>query len=62
VTEDGSEDRLGDEDAILARMLRSAEDLCRTTDPLMAGQYRHLRDRIRALIELRECALEPPAK
>ena len=44
-----------DEDAILANMLREAETLCRSDDALLCGQYGHLRDRIRALIELREC-------
>jgi hypothetical protein len=45
-----------DEDGILAAMLRQAEQLCAAGDPLMAGQYCHLRERIRALIALRECA------
>ena len=44
-----------DDDAILANMLREAESLCRSEDALLCGQYGHLRDRIRALIELREC-------
>ncbi len=44
------------DDAILADMLRQSEFLCQSTDALLAGQYRHLQDRIRALIELRECA------
>jgi hypothetical protein len=44
-----------DDDAILANMLREAERLCRSDDALVSGQYGHLRDRIRALIELREC-------
>jgi hypothetical protein len=43
------------DDAILANMLREAERLCDCEDALLSGQYRHLRDRIRALIELREC-------
>ena len=43
------------DDAILANMLREAESLCRSDDALLRGQYVHLRDRIRALIELREC-------
>ena len=46
-----------DDDSILANMLREAESLCRSEDELLCGQYRHLRDRIRALIELRECFL-----
>ncbi len=44
-----------DDDAILANMLREAESLCRSDDALLCGQYDHLRERIRALIELREC-------
>ena len=44
------------DDAILQSMLEQAERLCRCDDALLAGQYRHLRDRIRALIELRLCA------
>jgi len=49
-----SEPKTGD-DAILANMLREVETLCRSDDALLCGQYAHLRDRIRALIELREC-------
>jgi hypothetical protein len=37
---------------ILARMLADAERLCGTRDALMVGQYRHLRGRIAALIEI----------
>jgi len=44
------------DDTILAEMLQLSEQLCRTADALLIGQYRHLQDRIRALIELRECA------
>ena len=44
-----------DDDAILANMLRDVEILCRSEDALLCGQYAHLRNRIRALIELREC-------
>jgi hypothetical protein len=44
------------DDVILADMLRQSERLCHSTDALLVGQYRHLQDRIRALIELRECA------
>ena len=43
------------DDAILANMLREVEILCHSEDALLFGQYAHLRDRIRALIELREC-------
>jgi hypothetical protein len=44
-----------DDDAILVEMLRQSERLCESKDALLVGQYRHLQDRIRALIELREC-------
>jgi hypothetical protein len=44
-----------DDDTILANMLREAELLCRSEDALLCGQYGHLRERVRALIELREC-------
>lgn len=37
---------------ILSRMLADAESLCATRDALLAGQYRHLRARIAALVEL----------
>jgi hypothetical protein len=40
------------EHRILKRMLADCEDLCRTGDPLLAGQYRHLHGRIAALLEL----------
>jgi hypothetical protein len=38
--------------AILSRMLADADDLCGTQDALLAGQYRHLRGRIAALLDL----------
>ena len=41
------------DDEILEAMLAEAEKLCATDDALLQGQYRHLRERIRALIELR---------
>jgi hypothetical protein len=37
---------------ILSRMLADAESLCSTRDALLAGQYRFLRGRIAALVEL----------
>lgn len=37
---------------ILTRMLADSEDLCRSSDALLAGQYRYLRGRIVALMEL----------
>ena len=45
-----------DDDAILAEILRLSDRLCESKDALLVGQYRHLQDRIRALIEIRECA------
>jgi hypothetical protein len=37
---------------VLTRMMSDAERLCRTDDPFMLGQYRHLRGRVAALIEM----------
>lgn len=54
-------DQIQNDDAILANMLREAESLCRSEDALLCGQYRYLQDRIRALIELRECVRTPAA-
>ena len=48
-------DAIAHDDAVLANMLREVEILCRSEDALLCGQYAHLRDRIRAPIELREC-------
>ncbi len=42
-----------DDDAILLAMLEQAERLCASGDALMVGQYKYLRSRIDALIELR---------
>jgi hypothetical protein len=50
------------DDVILAYMLHLSERLCESTDALLVGQYRHLQDRIRALIELRECARKVEAE
>jgi hypothetical protein len=50
------DDTKPDEDAILARMLEGADRLCASGDAILAGQYRHLRARIDALIELRRTA------
>ncbi len=47
------ETRSDDDDAILRRMLEAADRLCAGGDALLTGQYRHLRARIEALIELR---------
>lgn len=43
---------------ILSRMLADAESLCGTRDALLAGQFRFLRGRIAALVEL-TMPLEP---
>jgi hypothetical protein len=40
------------EHRILARMLADADVLCGTGDALLSGQYRYLRGRIAALVEL----------
>jgi len=37
---------------VLTRMMSDAERLCRSHDPFMLGQYRHLRGRVAALIEM----------
>jgi len=37
---------------ILSRMLADADALCQCGDTLLAGQYRHLRGRIAALLDL----------
>jgi len=37
---------------ILSRMLADADALCQCGDALLAGQYRHLRGRIAALLDL----------
>lgn len=47
VTDAAVRDRL-----ILSRMLADADVLCGTRDALLVGQYRFLRGRIAALIEL----------
>ena len=36
---------------VLTRMLADADQLCRTDDAFMIGQYRHLRGRVAALLE-----------
>lgn len=42
----------GRDHVILSRMLADADSLCATRDALLVGQYRHLRGRIAALLEL----------
>ena len=37
---------------ILSRMLVDADELCGSADALLVGQYRHLRGRIAALIDI----------
>jgi hypothetical protein len=37
---------------ILKRIMADADKLCRTDDAFMLGQYRHLRGRVAALIEM----------
>ena len=37
---------------ILSRMLSDADELCACGDALLAGQYRHLRGRIVALLDI----------
>ena len=37
---------------ILKRIMADADKLCRTEDAFMLGQYRHLRGRVAALIEM----------
>ena len=43
---------------VLTRILAEADRLCRTEDPFMLGQYRHLRGRVEALVEM----TRPPKK
>ena len=45
---------MGDQtdEAILREMIALADKLCRSSDALLVGQYRHLRARIDALLEL----------
>jgi hypothetical protein len=45
-----------DDDLILKAMLEQAEQLCKSGDALVRGQYEYLRARIDALIELRRTA------
>lgn len=42
----------GRDHIVLSRMLADADSLCATRDALLAGQYRYLRGRIAALLEL----------
>lgn len=49
---ENSVDTMEDDFVVLSRMMSDAERLCRTQDPFMLGQYRHLRGRVAALIEM----------
>jgi hypothetical protein len=40
------------EHMVLTRMMADADRLCQTDDPFMLGQYRHLRGRVAALVEM----------
>ena len=42
----------GRDHIVLSRMLADVDSLCATRDALLAGQYRYLRGRIAALLEL----------
>ena len=45
-------DSMETEYIILKRIMADADKLCRTEDAFMLGQYRHLRGRVAALIEM----------
>ena len=47
-----SVDPMETEYIILKRIMTDADKLCRTDDAFMLGQYRHLRGRVAALIEM----------
>jgi len=47
-----SVDSMETEYIILKRIMADADKLCRTEDAFMLGQYRHLRGRVAALIEM----------
>ena len=49
---DESTDPMERDFVVLTRIMQDAERLCRTDDPFMLGQYRHLRGRVAALIEM----------
>lgn len=53
------QDQISD-DAILKTMLAMAERLCAREDQLMQPQYRHLKGRITALIQLRSVSTLDP--
>lgn len=41
-----------DERAVLQRLREDVQQLCRTSDSLLLPQYRHLLERVEALIEI----------
>lgn len=45
-------DAMEREHVVLTRMMADADRLCQTDDPFMLGQYRHLRGRVAALVEM----------
>jgi hypothetical protein len=45
-------DQTARDQRILSRMLADADALCASGDALLVGQYRHLRGRIAALIDI----------
>ena len=51
-TSENSIDPMERDHIVLTRMMSDAERLCRSDDPFMLGQYRHLRGRVAALIEM----------
>ncbi|PWB61059.1 MAG: hypothetical protein C3F17_13590 [Bradyrhizobiaceae bacterium] len=51
-TDRSAADTAAREHRILTRMLADCDDLCRSGDMLLSAQYRHLRGRIAALVEL----------
>ena len=51
-TSEDSIDPMERDYVVLTRMMSDAERLCRSDDPFMLGQYRHLRGRVAALIEM----------
>ena len=51
-TSENSIDPMERDHVVLTRMMSDAERLCRSDDPFMLGQYRHLRGRVAALIEM----------
>ena len=59
-TSEDSIDPMEREYIVLTRMMADADELCRTDDAFMLGQYRHLRGRVAALIEMTRPAKRTP--